>query len=72
MYAEATGVFAVGVGVYALARPASVRSYPTGQEWEDDPDRARQEQRAYAAILGFAAIFGGLALIVLGLLGRMP
>jgi hypothetical protein len=72
MYSEATGVFAVAIGVYALARPLSVRSFPAGREWKDDPEGAKQEQRAYAALVGFAAIFGGLALIVLGLLGRMP
>jgi hypothetical protein len=72
VYSEVTGVFVVAIGVYTLARPSSVRSFPAARQWETDPERARQEQRAYAALLGFSAVLGGIALVVLGLLGRMP
>jgi MFS superfamily sulfate permease-like transporter len=69
---EATGVLCVLVGGYALARPLSVRSYPSANQWESDPEQAKQEQRAYAAMAAFSAILGGIALIVLGFLGFGP
>ncbi|RLM88640.1 hypothetical protein D3D02_11625 [Halobellus sp. Atlit-38R] len=69
---EATGVLCVLVGAYALARPLSIRNYPTAEQWESDADNAKQEQRAYAAMTAFFAILGGIALIVLGLLGFGP
>lgn len=69
---EATGVLCVLVGGYVLARPLSIRSYPTADEWESDPEDAKQEQRAYAAMLAFFMILGGIGLVILGLLGSGP
>ena len=69
---EATGVLCILVGGYALARPLSVRNYPSANQWESDPEQAKQEQRAYAAMAAFFAILGGLTLIVLGVLGFGP
>ena len=69
---EATGVLCVLAGAYALARPLSIRNYPTAEQWESDADKAKQEQRAYAAMTAFFVILGGLALVVLGLLGYGP
>jgi hypothetical protein len=69
---EATGVLCVLAGGYALARPLSVRTYPSGTRWESDPEGAKQEQRAYAAMAAFFMIIGGLTLISLGLLGHGP
>jgi uncharacterized membrane protein len=69
---EATGVLCVLVGAYILARPLSIRSYPTANEWESDPEDAKQEQRAYAAMLAFFMILGGIALVIFGLLGSGP
>lgn len=72
MLTEATGVLCVLAGAYALARPLSVRTYPGADRWESDPEGAEQEQRAYAAMTAFFAILGGIALVVLGLLGYGP
>jgi hypothetical protein len=69
---EATGVLCVLAGGYALARPLSIRNYPTADHWESDPESARQEQRAYASMAALFTILGGIALVVLGLLGRGP
>jgi hypothetical protein len=69
---EATGVVCLLLGGYALARPLSVRNYPSAAQWESDPDQAKQEQRAYAAMAAFFAILGGLVLIGLGVLGYGP
>jgi hypothetical protein len=72
MYAEATGLLAIAVGVYALRNPANVRSFPSGDEWREDPDRAAQEQRAFATLTAATLVVGGLVLLGLGLLGRAP
>lgn len=72
VFTELTGVLCLLVGGYALARPLSVRNYPTADQWESDPEAAKQEQRAYAAMAAFFAILAGVALIVLGLLGFGP
>jgi len=69
VFIEATGVLCVLAGGYALARPLSIRNYPNANQWEANPEKAKQEQRAYAALAAFSLILGGLALIVLGLLG---
>jgi hypothetical protein len=69
---EATGVLCILTGGYMLARPLSIRTYPSADEWESDPDDARQEQRAYAAMTAFFVILGGIALVVFGLLGYGP
>ena len=69
---EATGILCVLAGVYALARPLSIRNYPSGKQWESDPENAKQEQRAFAAMIAFFMIIGGIALIVLGLVGHGP
>lgn len=69
---EATGVLCVLIGGYALTRPLSVRSYPSADQWESDPQQAKQEQRACAAMAALSAILGGIALIVLGFLGFGP
>jgi uncharacterized membrane protein len=69
---EATGILCVLAGGYALARPLSIRTYPSATQWESDPEDAKQEQRAYAAMAAFFMILGGIALIILGLLGRGP
>ena len=72
VFTEATGVIVIAIGAYVLARPMQIRSFSTPAKWEEDPDGARQEQRAYAAMLGVAAILGGLGLIALGLFGSGP
>lgn len=72
MLTEATGVPCVLAGGYALARLLSVRTSPRADRWESDPEGAEQEQRAYAATTAFFAILGGIALVVLGLLGYGP
>jgi hypothetical protein len=69
---ELTGLLAIAVGGYALAKPMLIRTFPTPAEWETDPESARQEQRAYAAMTAFFLILGGIGLVVLGLLGRGP
>jgi len=69
---EATGVLCVLAGGYALARPLSIRSYPRADQWETDPEAAKREQRAYAAMAAFFVILGGIALIILGLRGSGP
>jgi hypothetical protein len=69
---EATGVLCLLVGGYALARPLSIRNFPSANQWESDPEKAKQEQRAYAAMTAFFLVLGGLALIVLGFLGFGP
>lgn len=69
---EAIGLLCVLTGAYALARPQSVRTYPTATQWESDPDDAKQEQRAYAAMMAFFLIVSGIGLILLGLLGSAP
>jgi len=38
---EATGVLCVLAGAYALARPLSIRNYPTAEQWESDADKAK-------------------------------
>jgi len=72
VYLELTGAFLIALGVYALARPLSIRSFPSANQWEADPERAKREQRAYAGMTGFFAIVGGLVLIVLGVTGWTP
>lgn len=72
MFSEATGLFAITLGAYALVRPTSIRGFPTARRWEEAPEDARQEQRAYAALLGFSFVLGGAVLLVLGLLGMAP
>ena len=69
---EATGVIVIAFGAYVLARPMQIRSFSTPATWEADPEGARQEQRAYATMLGVSAIVGGLVLIGLGLVGSGP
>ena len=69
---EATGVLCVLTGGYALARPLSIRTYPTANQWESDPEGAKQEQRAYAAMAAFFMILAGITLIGFGLLGYGP
>jgi hypothetical protein len=70
--AEATGVMAVAVGIYSIARPMSIRSFQSAKEWTADPESAAEEQRAWATMMGVSFIAGGLILIALGLLGSMP
>jgi hypothetical protein len=72
MYAEATGLLAVALGVYALRNPTGVRSFLSGEEWREDPDRAEREQRAFATLTAATLVVGGLVLLGLGLLGRLP
>jgi hypothetical protein len=69
---EATGVLCLLVGGYALARPLSIRNVPSPNQWEADPETAKQEQRAFAAMTAFFLVLGGIALIVLGILGFGP
>ena len=69
---EATGVLCVFVGGYTLARPLSIRNYPSANRWASDPETAKQEQRAYAAMTAFFVILSGIALVTLGLLGYGP
>jgi hypothetical protein len=69
---EATGVLCVLVGGYALARPLSIRNSPSANQWESESEKAKQEQRAYAAMTAFSVILSGIALVVLGLLGYGP
>ncbi len=69
---EATGVLLILGGGYAHARPLSIRNYPSANQWESDPEAAKQEQRAYAARVAFSMILGGITLIILGLLGFGP
>jgi len=69
---EVTGVLCVLAGGYMLARPLSIRTYPSANQWESDPDDAKQEQRAYAAMAAFFTIVGGVTLVGLGLLGYGP
>lgn len=72
VFTEATGVLCVLAGGYALARPLSIRTYPSANQWESNPDDAKQEQRAYAAMASFFMILGGITLLSLGLLGYGP
>ncbi|RLM41317.1 hypothetical protein DVK00_20230 [Haloarcula sp. Atlit-47R] len=72
VFIEVTGLLCVLAGGYALARPLSIRNYPSANQWESDPDKAKQEQRAYAAMVAFFVILSGIALIILGLLGYGP
>ena len=69
---EATGVLCILGGGYALARPLSIRSYPSPNQWQSDPETAEQKQRAYAARVAFSMVLGGIVLISLGLLGVGP
>ena len=69
---EVTGVLCLLVGGYALARPLSIRNYPSATRWESEPEKAKQEQRAYAAMTGFFVIVSGIVLLILGLLGYGP
>lgn len=69
---EATGLLCVLGGGYALARPLSIRTYPTASQWESDPENAKQEQHAYAAMAAFFMICSGIALLILGFLGYGP
>lgn len=69
---EATGVLCILGGGYALARPLSIRNYPSANQWESDPEAAKREQRAYAVRVAFSLILGGIVLIVVGLLGFGP
>ena len=69
---EATGVLLLLVGGYALARPMAIRNFPTADQWETDPEKARKEQRAFATLVAFGSILGGIVLIALGLLGLGP
>ena len=69
---EATGVLLIAVGGYALLRPLSIRTFPTAKEWKTNPDKAEQEQRAYATLVAMSAILGGLILIGMGVFGSAP
>lgn len=66
---EVTGVLCILAGGYMLTRPLSIRTYPSANQWESDPESAKQEQRAYAAMAAFFTIVGGITLLIIGLLG---
>lgn len=72
VYLELTGAFLIALGVYALARPLSIRSFPSANQWEAAPERAKREQRAYASMAAFFLVLGGLALVVVGVTGWTP
>jgi hypothetical protein len=58
------GACCIALGLFVLARPMSVRSFASARQWEEDPEKAKQEQRAGASLLGFSFVFGGLILVV--------
>jgi hypothetical protein len=69
---ETTGILCVLIGGYALARPLSVRNFPSATQWESDPEQANREQHTYSVMIGVSGILGGIALLVLGFLGFGP
>jgi hypothetical protein len=68
VFAEFTGCCLVGFGAYAIARPMSVRTVPSGEMWKKNPERAEQEQRAYGTMVGALLLLSGLVLIGVGIL----
>lgn len=72
VYTEGTGVILIAIGASVLVRPMQVRSFASADQWETDPERAKREQRAYATMLGAAAVLSGIFLIGLGLTGAGP
>lgn len=72
VFYELFGVVAIGMGVYAIARPMSVRGFPSAREWQENPEHAEQEQQAYASMGGFFLVLVGLILLAGGLLGAAP
>ncbi|WP_276273816.1 hypothetical protein [Haloarcula litorea] len=61
------GVVAVAGGVYSVARPLSVRNWVAAEEWDRNPEQAREKQRQYARLMGTFLVGLGIALALLGL-----
>jgi hypothetical protein len=61
------GVLLVGFAAYAFSDPMSrSRNWVSGQEWEDDPERAREKQRQYTFLMSIVVAGFGLFFIVFG------
>lgn len=66
--AIAVGLGAFGIAAYTVSDPMSrARSWPTGSEWERNPEQARRKQYRFTYLFAGLISLVGLVFLLIGI-----